>query len=479
MIKGLLSLYSWRYPHALVYMLQSNEYQAVPYLKWYWQTTNFSRVAYRRTLESTKAARMLLLALRAGIILQVVVALVLIALWYWKDLTGGWQFGAALLLSYPIIWAHLVVLPLILGRTFIVKPRQKKAVKRSEAIFREHKGVIVAIVGSYGKTSMKELLLTVLSGGKKVAATPANKNVAISHAYFAQKLDGSEDIAIIEYGEGAPGDVPRFAKVTHPTHAVITGIAPAHLDQYKTIERAAEDIFSVTKFVDAAKTYVNSESSLAVPYIQPGYQPYNQQGALGWKVSNVAIGFEGTRFRLSKGDRFITLHSGLLGRHQIGPLAFAAAFADLMGMSDQQIKDGISKTMPFEHRMQPYQLGDAWIIDDTYNGNIEGIRAGTKLLAELPARRKIYVTPGLVDQGKESDHVHTEMGGLIAAAKPDVVVLMRNSATDAILRGLQRANYDGELLVEDDPLGFYVNLQAFVANGDVVLMQNDWTDNYS
>jgi UDP-N-acetylmuramoyl-tripeptide--D-alanyl-D-alanine ligase len=128
--------------------------------------------------------------------------------------------------------------------------------------------------------------------------------------------------------------------------------------------------------------------------------------------------------------------------------------------------------------MQPYQLDGAWIVDDTYNGNIEGIRAGTELLKELPGRRKIYVTPGLVDQGKESKRVHQEMGGLIAAASPDIVVLMHNSATPYIVQGLQSAGYAKETIIEDDPLGFYVNLAAFVATGDVVLMQNDWTDNY-
>ena len=92
---------------------------------------------------------------------------------------------------------------------------------------------------------MKELLNTVLSEGLKVRATPANKNVSISHARFAAKLTGDEDVLIIEYGEGAPGDVARFARLTHPTHAVITGLAAAHLDRYKTVKAAGEDIFAV------------------------------------------------------------------------------------------------------------------------------------------------------------------------------------------------------------------------------------------
>ncbi|MEO7364613.1 MAG: cyanophycin synthetase [Candidatus Saccharimonadales bacterium] len=129
--------------------------------------------------------------------------------------------------------------------------------------------------------------------------------------------------------------------------------------------------------------------------------------------------------------------------------------------------------------MQPYQLGGAWVVDDTYNGNLEGVRAGTQLLADLDASRKIYVTPGLVDQGSESARVHTEVGRLIAAASPDLVVLMQNTATDSIVAGLQEAAYKGRLQIESNPLDFYTNLQHFVAAGDLVVMQNDWTDNYA
>lgn len=479
MFRGLISLFSWQYPRALVYMLQSTEYRAGPYLTWFWQTTDFSRVTYRRELDKTKAARLLLLALRTGMALQIIAGLVLLVLWYWRDLDGGWQFGSALLLSYPLVWAHLVVVPLVLGRLFIIAPKERRQIRASESIFRNHPGMIIAIAGSYGKTSMKELLVTVLKGAKQVAATPANKNVAISHARFAHELTGKEDVVIVEYGEAKPGDVARFAKVTHPTYAIITGIAPAHLDHYKTLERAAEDIFSVAGFVEPSRVFVNNESPSTKPFLKDkAYQLYSQSGVLGWKVSGVHIGLDGTSFTLRKGPRSLKLRSALVGRHQVGPLVLAAALAAEIGLTDAQIKKGIAATAPFEHRMQPYQLAGAWIIDDTYNGNIEGVRAGTVLLKELAAKRKIYVTPGLVDQGAAAEAVHTEMGRLIASAKPDIVVLMQNSVTEFIQAGLTAADFSGEVIIETDPLNFYTHLDLFVAAGDVVLMQNDWTDNY-
>jgi UDP-N-acetylmuramoyl-tripeptide--D-alanyl-D-alanine ligase len=479
MIKAALSVYSPRFPRIIAYMLQSSEYQGGPYFKWVNRTRDFNTVMQRRTLDPTKSARIMLNLLRFGIALQILLGIALIILGARHTIIGGVYFGLAVIIVYPLLWAYGIIVPLLLGRWFVVMPKERQLVARSEKIFNAHTGLKIAVAGSYGKTTMKELLLTVLSEGKNVAATPANKNVAISHAYFARKLSGDEDIVIIEYGEGRPGDVARFAKTTHPTHAVITGLAPAHLDHYKNVAAAGKDIFAVADYLGGQQVYVDDTSPSITDFIKKDYEIFNEQGALGWQVKAKKIGLDGTRFTLQKNGQSLTLRSGLVGRHQLAFLSFVAAFALELGLTKKQVEAGIAKTIPFEHRMQPYPLSGAIVIDDTYNGNLEGIRVGTKLLEEVEAKRKIYVTPGLVDQGKEKQRVHTEMGELIAAAQPDLVVLMQNSTTKYIQDGLTKAGFAGDVQIETKPLEFYTNLSHFVAAGDVVLMQNDWTDNYA
>ncbi|QQS18565.1 hypothetical protein IPL68_00415 [Candidatus Saccharibacteria bacterium] len=286
-------------------------------------------------------------------------------------------------------------------------------------------------------------------------------------------------MVIIEFGEGRPGDVALFSRVVRPTHAVITGLAPAHLDQYKTLQAAAEDIFSVANFVSKEQVYVNAESDAVQGFLQPDFRIYSRSTTLGWRIQKVATNLDGTTFELVKGKKRLKLKSGLVGLHMVGPLAFAAAFALQLGLTEKQVASGIAKTKPFEHRMQPYALGGAIIIDDTYNGNVEGVRAGTELLKMLPANRKIYVTPGLVDQGQDSPAIHRGIGRMIAMARPDMIVLMKNSVTQHIAAGLSDTDYSGEVRIVDDPLEFYLNLSSFTAKGDLVLMQNDWPDNYS
>jgi UDP-N-acetylmuramoyl-tripeptide--D-alanyl-D-alanine ligase len=179
------------------------------------------------------------------------------------------------------------------------------------------------------------------------------------------------------------------------------------------------------------------------------------------------------------GQKKLELHTDLIGRHLLGPLSVAIAVAHELGLTNQEIKAGVAATRPYEHRMQPRSVGGAWILDDSYNGSIEGFRAGLELLKELEAKRKIYVTPGLVDQGEETARVHQEIGKLIADCSPDKVVLMQNSVTAFIENGLRSAGYNGRVEIRDDPLEFYSNIDQTIAAGDIILMQNDWTDNYS
>src|SRR3989344_6936801 len=428
MFRSLLAMYRPQFAITIVYMLQATEYQINSYLKWLWRVQDFSKVTYRKSLVKTRHSKTLLLAVKVGMLVQLITALVW-GIWAFRNEDPPLIFAVVLLFSIPLVWAHLVVVPLLLGRWLYVNPLSAFKVRHSEKIFRDHSGIKIAVAGSYGKTTMKEILLTVLSEGKKVAATPANKNVAISHAQFTKNLDGDEDVLIIEYGEGAPGDAVGFSENTHPTIGIITGLAPAHLDKYKTLKRAGEDIFSLADYLKNKNIYVNGECEEVSPFAKRTHQFYSQRQAAGWKISEIKISLKGLNFTMKKSGKTLQLKSDLLGAHQVGPLAMAAALSDSFGLSKGQIETGVAKIKPFEHRMQPYETGGAWIIDDTYNGNIEGMLAGLKLLKELPAKRKIYVTPGLVDQGKDSPVIHRRLGEAIARAQPDLVVLMRHSVT--------------------------------------------------
>lgn len=480
--RAIMSKYRPKFIRSLVYMIQSAEYDPKAFWDWYLRAKDFSNVEKRRLLVNTAKAKTCLVWLWS-IIVAAWVTLIVAGIWIAGNSTLEEKLIFVAVVSMTVYLAPTILALSLMAFTWLLniaqKPIEHRIIKRGQEAFAQHKGTKIAIAGSYGKTTAKEVLKTVLSEGLKVAASPGNMNVALSLAKFALSLDGDEDVVIIEFGEAKPGDVRRFAQLSRPSMGVITGIAPMHLDKYLSLEAAAGDIFELASSLGDQNIYVNADSREALRYIKESHQKYSKQGCGGWTVGEVIkVSPEDTEFVLQKSDKKLHLRSGLLGRHLIGVQVLAAVLALEFGLSERQVSDGISKCIPFEHRMQPRKVAGAWVIDDTYNGNIEGMRAGIALLNELPAKRRIYVTPGLVDQGEETEKVHRQLGEMLAVGI-DEVILMRNSTAAMISAAMHDNGFEGKLTIIEDPMTFYSNMESFLATGDVVVMQNDWTDNYS
>jgi len=469
--------YIARYPKVLLYMLQDTEYRFGRYAAWYNRTSDFRTVIKRRQLDMTKKVKLLLLALY---VVDVVIILAVI-LGVYLFITMGvvaWLIGAiALLILKPLILAFGLLVPLVVGVIVIQKPRERAIIANAQKILLKHPATRIGIVGSYGKTTAKEILLAVLSEGKKVAATPGNMNTAIGISRFATKLTGDEEVLIFELGEEKVGDVRYLSQLSHPEYAIMTGINEAHLESFKTLDRTVGTIFEIAEFVEKSKLYVNDESELVHENTNPGDLVFSQAGISEWKVTNANTSVTGTTFTLTNNDITIQAETALIGLHTVGVTVAGIVMALELGITPQQIEAGLKKVKPFEHRMQPRIMHGAWVIDDTYNGNSDGVRVGLELLKDSEATRRVYVTPGLVEQGDKTESVHIAIGEQ-AADSADVVVLMKNSVTEFIKTGLINNKFTGELIEIENPLEFYTHLDQFVAAGDVVLMQNDWTDNY-
>lgn len=461
-------------------MLQSTEYSLIRFWSWWARVDDFRTVEKRRSLDKTKRAKLLLLCGQLFVVTYLSACIVLAYLGKSSNKLTLSVISGCMLLFFPLILPIVMSLPLYIVRIFYVVPQQKRFIATSHTIFSKHPGRIIAVAGSYGKTTMKELLKQVLSEAFEVKATPGNMNVAISHARFAKTLSGDEQFVIVEFGEGRKNDVKTFTATIEPDLGIITGIAPNHLDEYGTLAELQNDLLTLIEFTGPENSFVNGENEILKAATITKAQQYSLREALGWTVSSIDISVEGTKFTMTKGSNSMNISSKLIGRHQVATLAFVAALANSLGMKEEAIESAMARTEAYEHRMQPRSIDGAWIIDDAYNGNIEGMKAGLALLSELSATgKKVYVTPGLVDQGVETKRVHEELGKMIGEANISHVVLMNNSVTEYIKAGIDQTGFKGNVSVVKDPLLYYTNLPHTVARGDIVMLQNDWTDNYA
>ncbi len=471
--------YGFKYPQTIVYMLQASEYNLKDYFSWLHRTDDFRSVVKRRQLHYTKKAVLLLGIVWLMLIVLYATALILFLFSLYLSEFLFILPAFLLFVLSPIIVAYGISIPLLVGQKLVQEPKQRQIISAASKILVRHPALKIAVAGSYGKTTAKEVLSTIIGEGKKVARTPGNMNTPLGIARFTTALKGDEDIIIFELGEERVGDIKTLCELVRPDIGIITGINEAHLSSFKTLDRTVATIFELSDYLGDKPLYKNKESELVAAKLKKGDKlAYDCAGVNGWKISNVTTSIQGTSFTTRKDDRIITARTKLIGAYNIGIIAAVIDIADSVGLSVAQIKSGIEKTVPFEHRMQPRNFHGAWIIDDTYNGNSQGMRVGLDLLKTLPAKRRIYVTPGLVGLGDKTKQIHQVVGSQIAESA-DVVVLMKNSVTDYILEGLKTGNFKGKTILIDDPLEFYNNLDSFVAGGDIVLMQNDWTDNYA
>jgi UDP-N-acetylmuramoyl-tripeptide--D-alanyl-D-alanine ligase len=475
----LLSRYRPLYVRSLIYMLQSSEYDIGDYLAWYSRTADFRSVERRKTLVRTHKVR-LLYACAYSIVFAIAVFSYLATAF--AEFYPRLIIIACSLLLLPYALAYVILIPLTLINILQI-PVEYVLIRRARIRLARHKGLKIAIAGSYGKTSMKEVLKTVLGEGKKVASPSHSHNTPIGICRFIFSLSGNEEVLIFELGEYYPGDVRKLCRIINPHIGIITGVNEAHLEKFGTLEKTARTIFELAEYLKERPVYINGENELARKNAKTELKNhilYSRDGAGDCRIKNQKSDLSGTSFSLLIDDLKFTVRSKLLGLHNIGPLAVSAHIAYRLGFSRLQISAGIAKTRAFSHRLEPRE-DEAGVItlDDSYNGNPDGVNAIIDFLSSLKGHRRWYVTPGLVEMGSKTAEVHREIGMKIAMARLEKVVLVKNSVTSYIEQGLRDAHYAGEILWFDDSLMAYSSLPRITSKGDVVLLQNDWPDQYA
>ncbi len=179
----------------------------------------------------------------------------------------------------------------------------------------------------------------------------------------------------------------------------------------------------------------------------------------------------------------MNLEVALLGEYALADVSAAIKIAKSFGLSAAEITKGVTKIKPGEHRLQPIRgAGNALIIDDAYNGNPQGAAEAIKVLSRFTNRRKIYITPGLVETGGAVAQVHRQIGQSLAKVA-DVVILIKNSVTPWIEEGIKSVNEPTgtstpKIVWFDTALEAHEALKNILQLGDVVLFQNDWGDQY-
>jgi UDP-N-acetylmuramoyl-tripeptide--D-alanyl-D-alanine ligase len=257
--------------------------------------------------------------------------------------------------------------------------------------------VVVAITASYGKTSIKNFLAHILASKYNAYATPRSVNTKMGIAKdINESLPSDAEIYIVEAGARARGDIADITELVEPHFVVIGKVGPAHIEYFKTIEniRSTKCELLASTRIKKAFCYENSGASHENAVI------FGENSEC--KISNVARSLEGISFELMIGDESVTFGAPLLGAFNAINLSAAILVAIELGMDKESIQTALRTLKQVEHRLQRIDAGGKIIIDDSFNGNIDGVLEGIEI-CRLHTGEKVIVTPGLVEASDEDN----------------------------------------------------------------------------
>lgn len=408
-------------------------------------------------------------------------------------LTAGIGVIAALSSIPVVVWiiaVQLVPLALI-GANLALAPSEARVQARywreARAILRQNNPTVIAVTGSYGKTSIKHILGHVLETAGPTLFTPGSINTAMGIArIIRERLRPHHRYFVVEMGAYGVGSIERLCALTPPRLGIISAIGKAHYERFRSLDAVARAKFELAEAVrDNGGTLIvaSDVTEFARPreFIAGHRDMVVTVGAeddADLAIKSLRQGPDGIVATISWHGAGYELRAPLFGRHQGQNLALAFAAACTLGMPPEDVVASLRSTPQIAHRLEVKRQGDGpTVIDDAYNSNPVGFESGLALLDALrqPGGRRILVTPGMAELGSEHEAEHTRIGRL-AASHVDVLVAVAPHRVASLAAAFAQAAPERDIVSCPSFAEARNWLDRNLAEPDVVLIENDLPD---
>ncbi len=253
---------------------------------------------------------------------------------------------------------------------------------------------IVAITASYGKTSIKNFLHQILSQHYKCYMTPRSVNTLGGLMKdINDDLPEDTEIYIAEAGARQRGDIDEIARLLQHDYAVVGNIGPQHIEYFKTLENIRNTKMEILHSPKLKKAFVHESAHV---------KPDDRVLLYGSNIKNIEATLEGLTFELEIDGRREAFQAPLLGAFNAVNISAAILVALELGMDMEQIRKAVANLQSVAHRLQKIEAGGKLIIDDSFNGNIEGMTASYDLVKTFSGN-KIVITPGVIESDEETN----------------------------------------------------------------------------
>lgn len=392
---------------------------------------------------------------------------------------------ATVIIAATLILSNFLMLLANLVNTPIEKAINRHYYNDAKRIIDSHKGlIIIGVTGSFGKTSTKNYLASVLAEKYNVLVTPGNFNTLLGVIRtIREQLRPYHQVFIVEMGAKQNNDIKEICDLVHPTIGIVTAVGEMHLETFKTVENIQETKFELINSLPAGGLGVINYDSEYIKSYKGIKSPckiirYAVEGEGDYKANDVVYGAGGVSFTLGNGEHY---SSRLLGVGNLLNILASIAVADYLGVPANKQRNAIARLQPVEHRLSMKVANGITVLDDAYNSNPTGAKMSLGVLKEFAVgegNKRIVITPGFVEMGTRQADANKELGRAIAVSC-DYAIIVNAVNREAIKSGIEEGGLPAEKYFLADSLNHaHQQLAKILRPGDVVLYENDLPDNF-
>lgn len=334
----------------------------------------------------------------------------------------------------------------------------------------------IAVCGSNGKTSTKELLAAVLAEKLPTVKSEASFNNDIGVPLTLLSIESSHAVAVLEAGTNHPGELRPLLDMIRPRFGVITSIGREHLEHFGDLDGVLKEEGSLARVLpEDGKLFLSGdaqESARLKEWTLAAVTEVGRGRGNHWRITNSRIDGSGTTFAVEAPVREFSgeYRTNLFGEHQALNATYAIAVGAELGLSKEQIAAGLGKCRAAKMRLEAKRIDDFTVLDDAYNANADSMAAALRTLQEFPCLgRRIAVLGDMAELGQAAASAHAEVGRRVAEAGINYLIAvgnLSNTVAEAAQRaGLRQAFPMREVRDASARLG------EIVRSGDVVLVK--------
>lgn len=382
------------------------------------------------------------------------------------------------------IFAYMFVYVVTVINSPVEKSIRNGFCKKAKNKLNEIPGLkVVGVTGSYGKTSTKYVVNTILSQKYNTLMTPESYNTPMGVVRtINEKLTCMHQLFVCEMGAKYVGDIKEITDIVNPTYGLVTAIGPQHLDTFKSLDNVRKTKLELVESLpDDGIAFVNWEDeNIRNSKITKKVVKYGLSKEADYYATNIDITERGSSFDVViPGKESIKIKTRLLGNLNILNIVGAVAIADKLGLTPDEIKMGAKYIRPVPHRLELKQnKNGSIIIDDAYNSNIKGAKMALEVLKSFEHKKRILITPGIVELGDKQSEINQEFGRK-AAESCDFIILVGAAQAVPIYNGIKEKHYpESKVFIAKNLQEALSKMNEILTKDSVVLLENDLPDNY-